>query len=647
MSQPTRIPTKALFLFLVLVMLFLSGGGRPVVQAQGGTPPELFSQVAAPADAGPLEQGEVRSAYVKVDMGLLFDASGKARDRETLPEIKLNLFPDLVHVGVVTRVKKDLLGTYWVGRLKGQGFGNFSITVVDGVFIAHIIALNGTYHVEWENENLYKVTQIDSSQLKQDAPRGIGVSKTVQTKFPTSNSLLTPKIDVMILYTDDARVAAGGGDKIWASIVDAVERTNDSYANSGVLTRLRLVHSEEIAFNESGDFIDDWNRLKNLSQVKTMRDRYGADMVSLIINSAQKEYCGLYNGNFNKEEERKENAFTVVKRSCLKDFTLAHEFGHVQGAHHDVYAVNINNEHDKVGFSYGHGFVGTKVMATVKLCFYTIMAYPTECVDKYKNYYHKPLSLWSNPNRKYFSVPLGVVGESENYRVLNETAGEVAGYWETKVSDDFFSDFGIRYGGWSAVSGNWKIANGTYSTGTDGYFNSVKHTGKYVDFKYEAMLKRTVAKYNANNIIVRGDTSSLSGAKEWKSEYAFQYSNDGTFSVWKTDKNGTKTPLKPWTAHSAIRPYNWNKLTVYAIGNRFTFLINNKLVWSGIDASLTGGEVGIGRWDIESRSNEFLIDWAKLTNDIYTDVVADSLVDQEIIPGVELSGGTIDSSPHR
>jgi len=650
MSQATRLPAKAIFLFLVLIMLFLSSGGKPVVQAQGGTPPELFSQVAAPADAGPLEQGEVRSAYVNVDMGLLFDASGKARERKTLPAIKLNLFPDVNYIGVVTKVVNSTTSTKWVGRLKGMQVGYFYIVVVGDIIEVHIASLDGIYDISWNRAGIYKVAEINQSQLGDEAafPESSSFEMNSISEVSVRNVATPPTIDVMIFYTEQARDARGGDEQMQAHIEMGIEQANNSYENSGVLTRLRLVHAEAVNFPESGSVKGDMALLANSPQkwikdFNHLREIYGADMVALIIKEKwDSEYCGMAWGIYPRTNNVPDSShfFQVTKSGhCMTDeYTLAHEFGHLQGARHDLYSDSAKDP-----FAYGHGYVYMSGLKSWR----TMMATYNKCDESLIPRICPRLLYWSNPNLKMGGQPMGVVGQSENYRVLNETAPIIAAFYPTQVSDDFFSDFGIRYGGWSAVSGNWKIANGTYSTGTDGYFNSVKHTGKYVDFKYEAMLKRTVARYNANNIIIRGDTSSLSGAKEWKSEYAFQYSNDGTFSVWKTDKNGTKTPLKPWTAHSVIRPYDWNKLTVHAIGNRFTFLINNTRVWSGVDSSLIGGEVGIGRWNIESRPNEFLINWVELTNYIYTDVMADSLADQEIVSGVELSGGTIDSSPQR
>ena len=56
-----------------------------------------------------------------------------------------------------------------------------------------------------------------------------------------------------MVYTAQARVAAGGTGPIEATIQNAIDVTNDAYANSQVLPWLNLVHTEEVAYSDSGD----------------------------------------------------------------------------------------------------------------------------------------------------------------------------------------------------------------------------------------------------------------------------------------------------------------------------------------------------------------------------------------------------------
>jgi hypothetical protein len=121
------------------------------------------------------------------------------------------------------------------------------------------------------------------------------------------------------------------------------------YANSGIATRLRLVHVEQVAYDESGDFITDLNRLTTagdgyMDNVPTLRNTYGADLVSLFVENAQ--YCGYSwvgpNANY---------AFSVVNRGCASgNLSFVHELGHNFGALHDPYV-----DSDNTPYAYGHG----------------------------------------------------------------------------------------------------------------------------------------------------------------------------------------------------------------------------------------------------------------------------------------------------
>lgn len=118
----------------------------------------------------------------------------------------------------------------------------------------------------------------------------------------------------MIVYSDQAATAAGGG--IGAQVQYAVDRANLAYANSGIATRLRLVHSGPAGYSESGDFSTDLNRLTNvgdgyMNNVDALRNTYAADVVSLFIENAA--YCGL--GYVYSDAS---TAFTVVNRGCSR-----------------------------------------------------------------------------------------------------------------------------------------------------------------------------------------------------------------------------------------------------------------------------------------------------------------------------------------
>lgn len=144
-------------LLAVVLIVSLAFGGLSATQAQAGGPPEMFGDAgdARPAADAPNESYVARSRYVTVDVGMLFDANGKPRTKQSLPEIALNLFPDATYTGVLTRVQQDSMSASWSGRLKGKQ-GYFYLVVADNVFIAHVASPEGIYEVSWAGEDLYK-----------------------------------------------------------------------------------------------------------------------------------------------------------------------------------------------------------------------------------------------------------------------------------------------------------------------------------------------------------------------------------------------------------------------------------------------------------------------------------------------------------
>jgi len=172
------------------------------------------------------------------------------------------------------------------------------------------------------------------------------------------------------------------------------------------------VHVEEmVGYVETGDFSTELHRLTNkydghLDQVHPMRDAYGADDVSLIVDSNQ--WCGLAwilnNGpNIHGFEVL---AFNVVSRICLGgNPTLAHELGHNMGSEHDLANSTATPSHP-----YSYGWV------TANGTWRTIMAIVPVA----------QLHYFSNPNKSFAGQALGATGQAENWLSLNQNAAAVA-----------------------------------------------------------------------------------------------------------------------------------------------------------------------------------------------------------------------------
>lgn len=230
----------------------------------------------------------------------------------------------------------------------------------------------------------------------QQAPKGGALAAT--TNLPT--------VDVMVVYTTQAKNQQGGTNAMNALINLAVTETNQAYQNSDVGQRLRLVHAEElVGYSESGNFSTELNRLTNpgdgwFDNVHALRDQYGADEVSMFIASTQ--YCGIAWLMGNPSHAFQSSAFNVVSRTCATGYySFGHELGHNMGSHHD-----IANAGGNPSFPYSYGW------RTANGAWRTILAYAPGTRIKW----------FSNPSKTYNGQVLGATGQAENWKSLDGTA---------------------------------------------------------------------------------------------------------------------------------------------------------------------------------------------------------------------------------
>lgn len=99
-------------------------------------------------------------------------------------------------------------------------------------------------------------------------------------------------IDVMVVYTEAAKIAAGGQAAIEMRIASAVSDTNSAFSNSGISCFVNLVHRQEVAYTETGDSLIDGPRLLDpndgfLDNVHALREQHAADIAILWVSSLE------------------------------------------------------------------------------------------------------------------------------------------------------------------------------------------------------------------------------------------------------------------------------------------------------------------------------------------------------------------------
>ena len=148
--------------------------------------------------------------------------------------------------------------------------------------------------------------------------------------------MMAPTVDLLVLYTPAARVAAGGKTGIENLIQLGVTETNLAYQNSSIIPRIRLMQMKEVSYTESGNIGLDLDRLQNpadgfLDDALPLRNLYGADFVKLVVNDS----CGVAYLMCGNDPSFQSWAYSVTGRVCISpNYTFAHELGHNMGSNH-------------------------------------------------------------------------------------------------------------------------------------------------------------------------------------------------------------------------------------------------------------------------------------------------------------------------
>ena len=385
-----------------------------------------------------------------------------------------------------TRVQQLKDGWIWVGGIDGDSDkSTVTLSYINGVLAGEIVRSNGKlYRVRFAGDDTHVIEELSPNKFAPGA-RPIEVEKFTQVPGRDVNPKVTPgrkpppkakrrpkrdlsmrtpnlnlynrldsnfiptsgaarpsrtpgtarscedsgdRIDVLVVYTQKARITANGESAMRAKIALAIDETNQSYANSGILQRVNLVDSREVQYTEGPFVTKDLEPLQVkddgvLDEVHGWRDQAKADIVVLITDNAQSNPCGVAFPMRSVVPQFEEYAFAAVPLSCATgQFNFAHELGHVMGADED-WGQSTNT----LPFLYSHGLAVPSpidpwrtIMAENTVC--NTPATPNGCVR---------LKYWSNPEMNWNGQRMGVSGGSrpaDNRRALNNTAKVVANF---------------------------------------------------------------------------------------------------------------------------------------------------------------------------------------------------------------------------
>jgi hypothetical protein len=248
--------------------------------------------------------------------------------------------------------------------------------------------------------------------------------------------------DILVLYTTQARDAAGGTNAIRAQIQNAMDVTNQAYIDSQINVRVRLAQREAITYPEDNIFgysgyLSD---VRNSSYAQQRRNETGADVVSMWVSSPD-DLCGIaYCSPENADE-----GYQVVLWSCaVGNFSFAHELGHNQGCAHNREDAGLFC--NRFSYSFGHRFTGA-TQGRLR----TILSYASGTFENSTR-----IGRFSNPDVNFdgraTGVPIGQSNEAHNAQTITNTRRSV---------EDFR---GSRYEVWVDMVAGFPNGRGTFDS---------------------------------------------------------------------------------------------------------------------------------------------------------------------------------------
>jgi hypothetical protein len=412
------------------------------------------------------ERGVARSRTVEMDTDALPAASGE--------EVQLPLFDDTTVVAELNAPAFRPEGGYrtWSGTIDGDEGSTVVFVEQDGVLSGLVTSKDATYRLRPVADGSTRIEQMDESQFPtayahatvpadgegtvvttsdghtetvgaeahthapgtpahtHETPAatdgdvhgdvggdtvGAAAGDVPQLSAATADA---PVVDVLIAYSSAAKTRMGGQAGMDADIALMIEQTNTAFNTSGINAVLRLVHTAEVSVNgdASGTTIDRL-RIPNdgvYDELHVLRDQYGADLISLIVDGTGAGYCGLAYMMNPIGTSFAPLAMSVVDAGCATgNMTFTHELGHNFGAAHDR-----GSWAGTPALSYGYDWVNAQQG------WRTVMSYANACPNCGR------LLRFSNPDQTYNGAPLGApagaANAADNRAMLNTTASTVA-----------------------------------------------------------------------------------------------------------------------------------------------------------------------------------------------------------------------------
>ncbi len=487
----------------------------------------------------------LRARLVNMDFPALNRTYARITAEAAPQTIQIPFFDDAIFVVQINRTEPTSSGGIaYIGNVPDDPQSIVVLVINDGAVSINLAARGQRYEIHGSAESGFVARQksaIDRpdhppTKLDLTGPKFFEVPSATTTKgspqagakaslttTPLAAATLADDgsiIDVMVVYTPAARLSQtpGTAAQMNANIDAQIALTNQVYANSLVVQRLRLVYKGEVNYNEINMDVD-LPRLEItndgfMDEVHILRDLYAADLVSLW--GVYTDYCGLGSLMSTEAASFASAGFNVVASPACTGaggYTFAHELGHNMGLRHDNFVdTTANTTVTPAGsttpttITYAHGYIDLTNR------FRTVMSYNDQCVATIGSapptfgctripYFSNPAVSYNN-NPPYLSAMPATTGNATNaheQRALNDTRETVANF---RLGLTTFTGPGIvafipanysvsegagsvtlsvarHVGSTGAITVNYASVNGTATAGAD--YTAVSNTLSWAD----------------------------------------------------------------------------------------------------------------------------------------------------------------------
>ncbi len=277
---------------LASAALAASAADAPAVFA-GAASEGMPERILEPGGRGPAPRPDPpRLRMARLDLGSMAAVREAAASGRSAAA-RLNLFEDAEFDWIVQRAAATAGGYSLSGPLAGVEAGTATLVANGGMVVGSAWTPEAEYRIRTAG-GAQIVERVDPSRwpacdgpleagptMAEGAPPAHEARGTAASAAPDDGS----EIDVLVVYTPQARRKAGGHRAMLAEIDHDVAWTNEAYAVSGAAHRVRLVGAVEVDYEEQSRNRDINNLMQqgdgHMDEVHALRDSHAADVVVL------------------------------------------------------------------------------------------------------------------------------------------------------------------------------------------------------------------------------------------------------------------------------------------------------------------------------------------------------------------------------